>query len=124
MNSYFRYYNANPYRIEEEDCVIRAIQLGLNLPYEVVNNLLTLSANYNQCDKLCVCCYHFLLEEIFCLPVRFCQNYETVGEIALMYPNNKCIIRIDGHLTCADNGVVNDLWDCTQRLVDCYWILP
>lgn len=123
MRNDFVYYNANPYRIEEEDCVVRAIKAGLGLPYNTVEKLLTLSAEHNQCDKLCVCCYHFLLEDVFDLNVRFCKDYETVADIAKMYPNNKCIIRIDGHLSCSINGVVYDLWDCSQRLVDCYWIV-
>lgn len=123
MSNKFIYYNANPYKIEEEDCVIRAIKAGLNLPYDTVDKLLDLSAEKNKCDKLCVCCYHFLLEDIFGLPVRYCKNYETVEDIARLYPHNKCIIRINGHLSCSINGKIYDLWDCTQKLVDCYWII-
>ena len=83
-----------------------------------------MSAEHNKCDTLCVCCYHHLLESVFGLPMRSCENFERVGEIAKKYPNNKVLIRIEGHLTMSDNGVIYDLWDCTQRLVDCYWIVP
>lgn len=124
MRSDFRYHNLNPYRIEEQDCVCRAISKGLNLDYEVVDKLLGLSAEVNECDKLCVCCYHFLLEDIFRLPVRFCLNGETVRDVAQKYRSNKVIIRIEGHLTVSDNGVIYDLWDCTHKPVDCYWIVP
>lgn len=120
----FRYHNENPYKIEENDCVCRAISRALGLEYEIVANLLELSASYFECDTLCVCCYNYLLEKIFRLPVRFCDDWETVGEIANMYPNNKLLIRIDGHLTMSDCGVIYDLWDCTNKLVDCYWIIP
>ena len=45
-------------------------------------------------------------------------------EVAKKYPHNKVIIRIEGHLTMSENGVVYDLWDCTHKSVDCYWIVP
>ena len=110
-------------RIEENDCVCRAISKALNLDYFVVEKLLEVSAEINRCDTLCVCCYHHLLEDIFKLPVKYCDKGETVGEIALMYPNNKVIIRIDGHLTMSDKAIVYDLFDCRHRIVDCYWIV-
>lgn len=124
MNRDFYYHNENPYKIEENDCVCRAISLGLDLEYRTVDKLLEISAEQNDCDKLCVCCYHRLLEDVFFLPVRYCKNGETVGDIAEKFPNNKVIIRIDGHLTVSDCAIVYDLFDCTNRLVDCYWIVP
>lgn len=124
MTRDFKYHNENPYRIEEADCVCRAISKGLDLDYEVVCKLLEMSADYNDCDALCVCCYHFLLEDVFRLSVKYSDFDETVREVAQKYPYNKVIIRIDGHLTMSENGVVYDLWDCTHKLVDCYWIVP
>lgn len=72
--------------------------------------------------KLNVGCYSYLLEEIFDFPVRYCDDGETVGDIIGMYPNNIMIIRTDGHLTCGFYGVLSDLWDCSDMLVDRYWI--
>ena len=120
----FTYYNINPRHYEEEDCVCRAISAGTGIDYYVVENLLELVADFNDCNKLCVCCYHILLEDVFMLPVRFCYNGETVGEIANMYKNNTVIIRIEGHLTYAVCGELKDLWDCRDKEVDCYWIAP
>jgi hypothetical protein len=124
MSKDFIYHNENPYRVEEQDCVCRAISKALDLEYYTVQNLLKMSAQNNQCDTLCVCCYHHLLEDVFGLSMRSCEKFERVGDIAKKYPNNKVIIRIEGHLTMSDNGIIYDLWDCTQRLVDCYWIVP
>lgn len=116
------YYNENPYKYEEEDCVCRAISLGLNIPYNAVNKLLELSAERNRCDKLCVCCYHHLLEDVFGYVYKSVNFTETVKSVAEKHPRDKVIIRIDGHLTCAVSGVIYDLWDCTQEYVDCYWV--
>ena len=122
MSRVFQYYNENPYKIEEEDCVCRAISLGLNLPYNASRNLLELSAAHNSCDKLCVCCYHHLLEDVFEYTVNYVHFTETVEDVAFKHPYNKVIIRIDGHLTCAVSGVIYDLWDCSREYVDCYWV--
>lgn len=120
----YEYYNANPDGKVVNDCVCRAIKLATGIDYEVVNNLLTLTAKAYKCDKLCVCCYHNLLEKVFMYKPRFCCNGETVGEIAKRFPNNKVLIRIDGHLTCAVHSVVEDLWDCSSELADVYWVVP
>lgn len=122
MKKNFVYLNLNPYRIEENDCVCRAIELGTKVDYFVVDKLLNLLADYHDCDKLCVCCYQHLLEDIFGFPVRYCDKDETVEDIASMYPHNRLIIRVDGHLTSSVNGVIYDLWDCSKKFVDCYWI--
>ena len=124
MGKDFVYHNENPYRIEENDCVCRAISTGLGIEYSTVEELLSMSSKVNNCDTLCVCCYHHLLEDVFHLPVRRCNSWERVKDIARSYPNNRVLIRIEGHLTVSDCGVIRDLWDCTERLVDCYWIVP
>lgn len=119
----FVYYNSNPNRLEENDCVTRAIGLALNLPYNKVRSLLRQSAEENDCDELCVKCYHHLLDGFFWLVVRFCDEGETVSEIAEKYRNSRCIIRTQGHLTCSLYGKVYDIWDCLHKKVYCYWIV-
>lgn len=116
------YYNRNDSGFEEPDCVARAISLGTGVKYNVAWNLLRLVAGDCECDALNVGCYSYLLEEIFDFPVRYCDDGETVVDIIGMYPNNIVIIRTDGHLTCGFYGVLSDLWDCSDMLVDRYWI--
>ena len=123
MSGDFAYYNANVEKVEEEDCVCRAISLGLSLPYRAVEKMLDIVSYYYGCDPLQLCCYHRIMEDIFGFPVRYCYDGETVGEVAEMYPNNKVIIRIDGHLTCSVHGVIYDIWRCNEKKVDCYWII-
>ena len=118
----YMYYNRNPWELNEEDCVCRALSAALNIEYVAVNNLLDLISEVNRCDKLCVCCYHRLLEEIFGLhPAN--GGGRTVGEVAEDHPGHKVIIRIEGHLTCSMYGVILDTWDCTDELADCYWVV-
>jgi hypothetical protein len=119
----FAYYNANKDGNEENDCVTRAIKLGTNLSYTAVQRLLEITSFYFECDKLCVNCYGRLLTDIFNFPIRYDDYKHTVGEISKQYPYNTVIIRIDGHLTTSIMGVVADIWDCSDKLVDCYWIV-
>lgn len=119
----FHYHNQNPQNEVGEDCVTRAISLASGLSYKVVGNLLELIAEKNNCEKLCVCCYHHLLEDIFDYRVKYVKDGKRVGEIAKEYPNNRLIVRIEGHLTCCMYGVCFDIWDCTEEKVDCFWIV-
>lgn len=121
--SNYRYYNRNPYDIHISDCVCRAISTATNLKYEAVDNLLELTAEENGCDKLCVCCYENLLTGTLCYHCIDCNFDKTVTEVAKAYPNNTLIIRVDKHLTMSKNGTVLDIWDCSNELVDCFWIV-
>jgi hypothetical protein len=122
MRNNFAYFNANPWGVEEEDCVCRAISAALSVKYTAVENLLDLISETNNCEKLCVCCYHKLLEGIFGLTPIYPEDM-TVGEVAQDHPGSKLIIRINGHLTCSMYGVIIDIWDCTEKTAYCYWIV-
>ena len=119
----FRYLNVNPDKSVEQDCVTRAIMRGSGIPYKAVSKLLKATAREHDCDELCVCCYHHLLEDTLEYRVIFPKGYKTVEKIAKEYSNNIVIVRIDGHLTTCRYGICEDIWDCTQELVDCFWIV-
>lgn len=119
----FLYYNANPSKKIEKDCVTRAIAVATKIPYKAVGELLKSTAEKNGCDELCVCCYHTLLEDTLGYEVKFPQNSKTVIEIAKQYRENVLIVRIKGHLTSCFYGTCVDIWDCTQEEVDCFWIV-
>ena len=123
MAAKYKYYNRNPKRVHLQDCVCRAISTATGLCYEAVNNLLDLIANEYDCEKLCICCYHHLLDETLCYHKEDCNFKRTVKEIASDYSNNRLILRIDSHLTSAINGTILDIWDCSDELVDCFWII-
>lgn len=118
----YKYHNVNPNNLHIKDCVCRAISTATGLHYNAVNNLLELTADTYNCEKLCVCCYNNLLENILCYHRFECNFKSTVKDLATKYPNNNLIIRIDAHLTSSINGTILDIWDCTDELVDCFWI--
>ena len=83
-----------------------------------------MSARDNGCECLTLECYSHLLTDVFGLPIRYCENWERVGEIAKMFPNNKVLIRMEGHLSMSDNSIIYDLFDCRNHFATCYWIVP
>ena len=118
----YKFYNANPLSKIEEDCVCRAICKATKKSYYSIKRKLKLIGELFECDALCVCCYHHLLEQVFGLKPKY-ANGQTVGKIAKDFKDNILIIRIQGHLTMSEFGTVYDIWDCTQEKVDVFWIV-
>lgn len=112
----------NPLGLKEQDCVIRAICLATNTPYLEVIKLIENNGILNQCDCLNINCYCKLLEDHFNLEAIDGEG-KIVKEIAKDNPDKTLIIRVDGHLTSAINGIIFDIWDCTNEKVDVYWIV-
>lgn len=119
----YRFYNRRPDGKKLKDCVCRAISTATQLNYEAVEKLLNMTAEMYECEALCVCCYHHLLEDLCNYECFKCTHDETVEDIARAFPNARVIIRVQGHLTCSINGYVPDIWDCSQEKVDCFWIV-
>ena len=123
MAKIYKYYNRNPNNDKLGDCVCRAISTATGLSYQAVDNLLQLTADEYDCDKLCVCCYHNLLDNILCYERITCKRFETVEDIARLHPRDTILARIEGHLTCIIKGNILDIWDCSTELVDCFWFI-
>lgn len=119
----YKYYNANPDNKTEKDCVCRAIKAATGLKYEVVDKLLDLVAELGRCDKLCVDCYHTLLENIFGYKCFYPRKRVTVEDVAKRFCNDTVIMRVDGHLTFAINSQILDIWDCSDEIVNMYWLI-
>ena len=118
----FQFYNANPLKKLEQDCVCRAISRAVKMPYKTIENKLHLIGKLFECDELCVCCYHHLLEKVFGLKQKI-ANGKTVREVVKDYHNSILLLRLEGHLTMAEFGVIYDLWDCRDEKVDVFWIV-
>lgn len=116
------YYNVNPKVDHIGDCVIRAISLALNINYDEVIYLLNKVSNYFNCDMLIKDCYGKLLTEELKLPIIKTTN-KTVKEVAEDFKNNILLVRVDGHLTCVKYGDIYDIWDCSDELVDIFWVV-
>lgn len=122
MTKFYKYYNRNPDNDTTTDCVCRAISTATGLNYEAVDELLNITSYLNSCEKLCLCCYHYLLENILKYKRYDCSGY-TVEDLARKYSRDTIIVRIEGHLTTIVKGTILDIWDCSNEFVDCYWFV-
>lgn len=118
----FKYYNANPRQVSESDCVCKAISLATGEDYYFIYYLLYDNAGRNSCEMLFRECYTNILEDVFGL-CRQKSVGKSVVQIAELYPHNNVIMRIDGHLTCSLDSVINDIWDCSNEIVTDYWVV-
>ena len=116
----FRYLNVNPDQTKRNDCVTRAISLASKLPYSTVRKKLFHTAKLLDCEKLCMTCYCFLIQEVIGSVPKNCEAM-SVGEFADLHPKGTYLIRIEGHLTMIRDNTVYDIWDCRSRLCDMAW---
>ena len=117
----YKFLNVNPLGIMEEDCVCRAISLALKENYYIIQEKLNLVGSLFDCVAICVCCYKFLLDEVYKLERIEEFSEMTIDEFAYSNPIGTYIIRIDGHLTCMIDGVINDIWDCRDKEIRLVW---
>lgn len=117
----YKFLNINPLGEIEEDCVCRAISLTLNKDYYEIQHKLNLVAELFECETLCLCCYKFLLDEVYGLERIEEFQGRTIECFANYHPIGTYIIRIEGHLTSLIDGVIYDLWNCSDKVVDVVW---
>lgn len=115
----YRYLNMNPYDKKTGDCVIRATALGLGVSWYEASDMLYDQARLCGCEMSCVGCYSKLFDRLNLRKQN--AHGRTVQQIADEYDKDTILIRIEGHLTCAIRGEINDIWDCTNEKADFFW---
>lgn len=99
----------------------RAITLATNLDYDKIKEKLYYTSKLLECEKLCVCCYQFLLTDYFKYDVYYNYKGMKIKDFIKQHNKGKYLIRIKSHLTCAINGVIYDIWDCNNEIADIVW---
>ncbi len=119
----YDFLNLNPLGAMELDCVNRAIALALNEDYDTIKRKLELVGELFECEKLCVCCYKFLLDEVYGL--ERIEEYAglTIEEFSKHCPKGTYLIRVDQHLTVLVDNTVFDIWDCRDEIVRIVWVV-
>lgn len=117
----YKFLNVEPNNEKMGDCVIRALSLALAIPYSEAVELLYKNGLENQCEEICLPCYSKILEDMGYTAKR--GNGLLIKELIYMLNDKVLLIRIKGHLTCAVDGCIYDIWDCRNKEVDCYWII-
>ena len=118
----YKYHNTNPNGYHIPDCVIRAISTAMNIDYYGVLSMLHKNGQYYSCNDLSVRCYKKLLDYDFNLH-HFVGNGDTAKEVAQNFPNNIVILRMKGHLSVSINGIIHDIWNCSDEIITDFWIV-
>lgn len=114
------YYNQNPDGDRENDCVTRAISLASGMPYHVIRKKLFHISKLLNCEKLCVCCYRHLLDDVFKYRRVECYG-DTVSEFANKHPEGTYLVRMGGHITTIIDGRIWDTFDCGNEFCTDAW---
>ena len=104
------YLNVNADKLTVSDCVTRAITLTTGLPYSKVRKMLFHTAKLLGCEKLCVMCYKFLIEEVLkCRRVNCDGMYPD--NFADFYRDGNYLLRMNGHICSCIDGKIYDIFD-------------
>ena len=104
------YLNVNPDQLTVSDCVTRAITLTTGLPYSKVRKMLFHTAKLLGCEKLCVMCYKFLIEDVLkCRRVNCDGMYPD--DFANLHDDGTYLLRMNGHINCCIDGKIYDIFD-------------
>ena len=118
----YKYYNANPSHEIIGDCVVRAISTALGIEYYRVLEMLYKNSNYFNCDMLVKDCYQKIFDD-YGLTQYTPNNKKTVKDVAEDFRDDILIIRIPGHLTTSVYNCIMDIWDCSDEIVDTFWVV-
>ena len=152
MNEYFKFYNANPKNKITQDCVIRALTIFLNKPYEtILNDLIDVykHTGWHIADPICFMYYLKRYYNIKKYDVDFtlylnlldlCKILETkdinkLMDITIQNKNRKLdilsnnieniiVLLENTHLTFVQKNIIMDTWDCSNLKVTSYFLLP
>lgn len=118
----FVYYNRNPNNEIIGDCVIRAISTALGIDYYKVLNMLYKNSNYFNCDMLVKDCYKKIFDDYGL--IEYTPKIEkTIKEVAEDFFDKKLVVRVPGHLVACLYGDIYDIWDCSNEIVDTFWVV-
>lgn len=106
----YKYYNANPDNRRISDCVTRAISLACNIPYEEVRKMLFHTAKLLNCEKLCVMCYKFLIEDVLKCKRVNCDGFYP-ADFADLHMQGTYLLRMNGHICTLIDGIIYDIFD-------------
>ena len=115
----YKYYNANKYNLNENDCTVRAISLAEHNTWDETYDKLS---DIAQSQGTMMDDRDFIINYLDSRYDRI-QFNGTVGEASGQYDNNILLITMNGHIVCSMYGVVYDSFDCRDRRVEYVWIV-
>lgn len=116
----FKYYNANPYDLNIEDCTARALSTALDIPWSRAYSMLCNSARDMGMMMSSVDAVEKFLDKWF---DRVYITEETVSEFIENHPRGRFLITMPGHITTLVDGVNYDTFDPGDRYIWSAWLV-
>lgn len=119
----YKYLNVHPKGLRVGDCVKRAITLACKMDYMEVQREL------NHYKKISGCkCYNendnwkgyvekVLKLEKLSFPAKAGELRMNGTRFCEAFPKGRYILRMAGHLSCCIDGVIYDIWNCSEKCV-------
>ena len=114
----FKFYNANPLGRHVDDCTVRAISLAERRSWDATYEILSLFAQAQAIMPNEVQYIDDFLEKTYHKICGCKDKYKiTVGDFVREHPHGTYLITMNGHITCAIDGVIYDTFDPSDRFV-------
>lgn len=114
----YRYYNANPFNRDIEDCVVRCLSF---LTEEDWDDTYMELAYYSSKKGYMTDNVEFVEDYLDNRYNRECHYSKTVGEFASEHPTGKYAVTMKNHITAIKDGVIYDTFDPSKRIMRCAW---
>lgn len=120
----FEYYNANPYKLQVGDCVIRAVSKVLGQTWnETYIGLCVEGLLLGDMPSSNSVWGHYLHSKGFhrrIMPDE-CPACYTVRDFCDEHPKGKYLLALDGHVVAAIDGAYHDTWDSGDKPILYFW---
>lgn len=124
----FKYFNNNPKGLHQSDCIVRAVANVLIRDYcEVCKDLSNLQCETGLADVILVDKYmqingYIKMRQPHHGDGRCYRGREFVSSIYTA-GHRRILANIgQGHITSIVDGKINDIWDCSDKVIGNYWI--
>lgn len=114
----YKYYNANPYGSNIEDCTIRAISVAEGISWDEAYDELSESAKEMRLMMSDVEAIEEYLDERY---KRISVYVDTVGEFIDKHPRGTYLITMPGHITVLKDGINYDTFDSSKNKIWSAW---
>lgn len=114
----YRYYNANPFGNNVEDCTVRAISLVENKPYRQTYHELS---EYALNRGLMMSSVESIEKYLDSKYKRVCFKGKTLKDFINEHPYGKYLITMPNHITAVVNGTNYDSFRNDNKEIWCSW---
>lgn len=114
----YEFRNANPMNRFIDDCAIRAISIGMGMPYREAYNEL---AENGERLALMMDSVENVEDYLDAQFPRACSYSTTLEEFVSEHRYGTYIISLNDHLSCCVEGIIMDTFDPSDREIKCYW---